>query len=394
VKASDEGATVACGLVSASDGGLTSAGGVAYRTDAPGLIGLVTASGLRPYVRSAPLRVRGHSYDDGLQAGASVETRVRINNPNPFQVPLNVHLDAALHCLVADGQAAVRVVGPTGFEAECGFGNVENMVERVRLHHQIVGGPDGACETRIVLISGERPDEVIEETHPFCNLQRVNAGSHHLIDFELAPGTAGDSYAFFNARAGWCIGISAHSCPATLDHGAVLRVRAESPVDLQVTDADGLRTGAVDDPDLGTVEAAQIPGSSYTGAGSEPQTISLGLPDPGEYALTVLGRDEGPFTITVTAEDDDGNVTAGGTLTGEAAAGMVLERDILVGEDGRVALEPQLGLEAVTAHLLGVEGTLDDAELDYLDLLGNQNGGFDVGDFRAFLASIGMIPSE
>jgi hypothetical protein len=175
---------------------------------------------------------------------------------------------------------------------------------------------------------------------------------------------------------------------------STVRIVANSPVDLLVTDEIGRRVGLVDDQNLGPFDAVEIPGSGYSGAGSEPQTISLALADPGTYTLTVLGRGDGPYTITVAAEDDDETVTQGGTLSGQAAAGMTLERAVLVGSDGRVALEPQLDLDTVVAHLLGGEASLDDAQLNFLDLLGNENEDFDVGDLRAFLVSTGAIPSQ
>ncbi len=48
---------------------------------------------------------------------------------------------------------------------------------------------------------------------------------------------------------------------------------------------------------------------------------------------------------------------------------------------------PVLVMANVLDELLGVSETLTDDELEYLDLLGNQNGGFDVGDFHAWVDS-------
>jgi len=47
--------------------------------------------------------------------------------------------------------------------------------------------------------------------------------------------------------------------------------------------------------------------------------------------------------------------------------------------------------EEVWRHLLGVASLLSQDELLFLDLLGNNNGGFDIGDLRAWLQETGVI---
>ena len=44
---------------------------------------------------------------------------------------------------------------------------------------------------------------------------------------------------------------------------------------------------------------------------------------------------------------------------------------------------------AVVAQLIAASGMLDLGALTYLDLLGNQNGQFDVGDFLAWVNATG-----
>jgi len=56
--------------------------------------------------------------------------------------------------------------------------------------------------------------------------------------------------------------------------------------------------------------------------------------------------------------------------------------------DGGAAPFP---VEAVAAALLGAGG-LSAADLQYLDALGNRNGRYDVGDFEAYLNSVGGLP--
>ena len=50
-----------------------------------------------------------------------------------------------------------------------------------------------------------------------------------------------------------------------------------------------------------------------------------------------------------------------------------------------VIARPDLVPEDVADHLMGVRTTLSASDLEYLDEIGNDNGSFDVGDFRAWL---------
>ena len=54
---------------------------------------------------------------------------------------------------------------------------------------------------------------------------------------------------------------------------------------------------------------------------------------------------------------------------------------------------PTLTLGTVVAHILGTASGLTADELKYLDLLGNNNGGFDVGDFLAWVDFTGATPA-
>ncbi len=54
-----------------------------------------------------------------------------------------------------------------------------------------------------------------------------------------------------------------------------------------------------------------------------------------------------------------------------------------------ITTTPTLSTPAVVAQILNGSGTLTAGELTYLDLLGNQNNGFDVGDFLAWVNATG-----
>jgi len=55
-------------------------------------------------------------------------------------------------------------------------------------------------------------------------------------------------------------------------------------------------------------------------------------------------------------------------------------------------LEQQIPVEDATQEVLGTT-RLTQAQRDYLDSLGNRNGGYDVGDYLAFLKRAGLQPS-
>jgi hypothetical protein len=53
--------------------------------------------------------------------------------------------------------------------------------------------------------------------------------------------------------------------------------------------------------------------------------------------------------------------------------------------------EPTVVVQAAATHLLG-GAPVDSVQQRFLDLQGNQNGKFDIGDFRAYLRAIGQLP--
>jgi M6 family metalloprotease-like protein len=54
--------------------------------------------------------------------------------------------------------------------------------------------------------------------------------------------------------------------------------------------------------------------------------------------------------------------------------------------------EPAIGAEALTGPLLGATGALTEVQTDYLDRSGNDNGVYDLGDFRSFLVRNPGLP--
>ncbi len=342
----------------------------------------------------------------GYHADASVDASIEIRNPNAFRLPLRVHVDVRFNCHVLGGSATAspQVKGILTDEAECGFGNLDEMSEHLFLHFSAEGGPDGVCRRLIDVHSTERGDETEETTDPICTHQSVRpaitsesgttVGTLEL-DFGLTGDMVGDGYAQANARARVCVAVGLTPPGAGNDPCffglSVLDVIALSPVDLLITNESGESVGRVDDPDLGPVNVAEIPGAHYSGPGSEPQQVLVGLPEPGEYAVTVVGTGEGPYTLIVRGVDEDGATISEQSIAGQASIGSITQQSLLLGTDGAVAFEPVLALEDVADHLLGEAGALTDNETRFLDLLGNGNGVFDVGDFRAYLEATGGL---
>lgn len=124
--------------------------------------------------------------------------------------------------------------------------------------------------------------------------------------------------------------------------------------------------------DYSAMLAVTDPGLSPTWSvisGALPPGISL---DPATGALGDFPTEAGTFAFRVRAES--------GSLS--------LERDYSI-----AVTHPMLTVFDVAAHLLDGAGVLSAEELRFLDLLGNGNGVFDVGDFRAFLVATGALSS-
>ncbi len=88
----------------------------------------------------------------------------------------------------------------------------------------------------------------------------------------------------------------------------------------------------------------------------------------------------------------DGSGLAVGTHTATVTvSGNADDSPQTIGVEVRVEARPTLAADDVADHLLGVRAALSADELEYLDEIGNDNGSFDVGDFRAWLQSEGLM---
>jgi len=116
-------------------------------------------------------------------------------------------------------------------------------------------------------------------------------------------------------------------CPASFS--------AHSPVNILVVDDQGRRSGF--DPATGTV-INEIPGASYTGVGTEPQTVTVPFA-VGTYVLNAYGLDSlmspEPYRLTVETGSDS-NLSDLHELSGIASRGSSQQFVVLFGDHGTI----------------------------------------------------------
>ncbi|UCF20233.1 MAG: M6 family metalloprotease domain-containing protein [Gemmatimonadota bacterium] len=106
---------------------------------------------------------------------------------------------------------------------------------------------------------------------------------------------------------------------------------------------------------------------SLADVGTLPAGLSLGS-DTG--VISGIPEEAGSFLIVVRAES--------GAIESERTVSLVITT-------------PALLLDQVVNHLLSPVAVLGEDEIRFLDLIGNRNGEFDIGDFRAYLRDAGLV---
>jgi hypothetical protein len=147
---------------------------------------------------------------------------------------------------------------------------------------------------------------------------------------------------------------------------------------------------------------------TVTAVFAAPLTVSSTAPPSG-----VMGK---PYSFSFTVTGGNG-VNVWSLLSGSLPSGMVLSNGgVLSGiptaagtfnavvkavsgaqnAQSSVSItvgEPTLALTAVLPHLLGTGSALTTDDVKYLDLIGNNNGGYDVGDFLAWVNKTNATPA-
>ena len=95
-----------------------------------------------------------------------------------------------------------------------------------------------------------------------------------------------------------------------------LEITVHSPVDLHVYDAQGRHVGV--NYDTGEIDL-EIPGATYTGPNSEPQTIYIPNPGAGQYRIRLVATGTGNYSLEVKG------IVNGDTTTTYTCAGTVTE---------------------------------------------------------------------
>ncbi len=110
----------------------------------------------------------------------------------------------------------------------------------------------------------------------------------------------------------------------------------------------------------------------------------------GNFTWSRVGGDELPAGLAL----DPASGAISGTLEESGSYQVVFQAvSGALTADDTVTLSvsrPSLVLDEVVGHLLSPVSVLNPDELRYLDLIGNRDGGFDIGDFRAYLQEQGL----
>ncbi|HWA16871.1 MAG TPA: M6 family metalloprotease domain-containing protein [Gemmatimonadales bacterium] len=105
------------------------------------------------------------------------------------------------------------------------------------------------------------------------------------------------------------------------------------------------------------------------------------------------------WTVTVGTLPPGLSLTTGGLLAGTPTASGTYNFTVQAASGGNSSTlaatlnvtQPSLVSGDVVAHIINGNGTLSANDLAYLDLLGNKNGSFDVGDFLAWVRATGAV---
>lgn len=124
---------------------------------------------------------------------------------------------------------------------------------------------------------------------------------------------------------------------------------------------------------------------------------------PYEFQFAATGGD-GSYAWSQSSGDlpEGLALSAAGLLSGTPLAAGDFSFEVTVSSAGQSAagtvalsvVAPALSSAAVLDQLLGTGSTLSQTDLDYLDLVGNRDGSFDLGDFYAWLRATGAVGGE
>jgi hypothetical protein len=159
----------------------------------------------------------------------------------------------------------------------------------------------------------------------------------------------------------------------TTTTNTTLSLTMSRPWSVQAIFAAALAASPINAPQAVMGAAYLLPLAATGGSANYGWTLQSGVLPKGVTvratgSITGIPEETGSFPVTVRVTS--GAQTADQSLTLNVGA-------------------PTLATAAVLGSLLGTGGSLTADEIRYLDLLGNRNGRYDVGDFRAFIDKTG-----
>jgi hypothetical protein len=152
----------------------------------------------------------------------------------------------------------------------------------------------------------------------------------------------------------------------TMDKPYLVRAEFGPPLAISSTTlANGVMGAAYNDT---LVASGGAGGYTWSHVGGDALPAGLTLNPSG--ALSGVPEVDGSFSLTFRAES--------GAISDQSTVALTVTR-------------PNLLLDNVVNQLLSPIAVLSAEELRFLDLIGNDNGSFDIGDFRAYLQDSGLV---
>ena len=118
---------------------------------------------------------------------------------------------------------------------------------------------------------------------------------------------------------------------------AAMTFMVQSPLNILISDPLGRRAGY--DAASNSI-LSEIPDAYYSGPETEPQFVDIEDPIPGQYTLTAVGFGNGPYTLTIDDEDEDGTSIQTQEISGNIVAGQVVKMTQLASATVAISTDP------------------------------------------------------
>jgi len=276
-------------------------------------------------------------------------------------------------------------------------GNADNAPQTLPVSVEVTAAP-------VITLVGEPIDleVVIGVDPPVHEVVVRNEGGNELTwsassDVEWMTFTRGSGTLAPGASETDSITISVDGL-ALGDYAGTLTFTGNAPNSPQTLDA---MLSVVESPSIALAGTFEF--EAYEGDSPAPETLTVSNDGGGTLSWSV-SADEAWVNLSATAGTlvSGGNATLQVTANGSSLAAGTHTAVITVSGNADdspqtadvvfvIVARPDMAPQDVADHLMGVSTTLSASELEYLDDIGNRNGDFDVGDFRAWLQMEGLM---